>query len=354
MQSKKDNITDIIRKIISESYNHSDIIELDNQINSMVHKWIMDGNKFFDNELMPDFKQNVMQSLWESFSRNEIWKEKIEPSEDNDRIMISYVYSIIRTCYRESVDKSSFKDVINLRSAVIKALDALLEKELIIIENKFNEIYYSVNNKKEKKIYDGEFEFNRLFIIRQNSSNGLGKINSQAVYNAVWEIIKNLENYYLTTSLIIEIIKNNSDVNSFKVLPLENTIDNPEDDMNVLAEDRLIVENNEIPIITDANKFIDHCNSKLLFYLSNKQKADYYKICFYLYFKAGFTYSEIRDFLELKFNKNISIQTVKNYISDFFNILDFKKDYNIDDKELLELIDAYMNHIENVFNLIEE
>ncbi|MGK9475765.1 hypothetical protein [Melioribacter sp. OK-6-Me] len=350
----KDNITDIIRKIISEDYNHTDIIELDNQINNMLHKWIKDTNKFIEAELIQDFKQNVMQSLWESFSKNEIWKEKIVPSEDNDKIMISYVYSIIRTCYRESIDKSSFKDVINLRSSVIKALETLVEKKLIIKENKFNEFYYSVNNKKEKKIYDGEVEFNRLFIVRQNSSNGLGKISSQAVYEAVWEILKNLENYYLSLSLIIEIIKNNSDVNSFKLLPLENTTDNMDENMNVLAEDRLIVENDAISITTDANKFIDYCNAKLNYYLSNKQKADYYKICFYLYFKSGFTYSEIRDFLELKFNKNISIQTVKNYISDFFNILDFKKDYNIDDKELMELIDAYMSHIANEFNLIEE
>ncbi|MEM3373570.1 MAG: hypothetical protein QXF76_05120 [Candidatus Anstonellales archaeon] len=362
-----ERIPDLIRKILTNTANNNDFIELDKQITKMVSNFIQSKNEF-DGDILKDIKQNVIENLWISFTKNSFWQERLPVNEDNDKVIISYVYSIINSCFN-SEKKSIFnEEERNLRPAVRDAIKILTDKNEVNKIEKFGQEYYSINTDSEKKLYDKYIQIRKFYILRRKSSEGLGKINYNAVQLAVKEILENLENYYLSLSDIIEILMDNSDVGKYTVLSLDNREKNSEIDVysnvnnsNIIHEeklntgDSLLLPKEWIPINPiDYNKFIDDCNKKIDYYFQNKKKADYSKISFYLYYKADFTYSEISEYLLQKLNKKLSIQTVKNYIDDLIVILKFSEDYDVESEEFKNALEKFMSFIANEYNLLDE
>ncbi|MDH7604270.1 MAG: hypothetical protein QHH13_05150 [Melioribacter sp.] len=355
-----ERIPDLIRKILTNTANHNDLIEFDKQITKMVGNFIQSKNEYYD-DILNDIKQNVIENLWTSFTKNSFWQERLSVNEDNDRVIISYVYSIINSCYNSEKKSIFTEEERNLKPAIRDAINKLINDNYINKIEKFGQEYYSINTDSEKMLYDKYTQIRNFYILRRKSSEGFGKINYQAVYLAVKEILENLENYYLSLSDIIEILMDNSDVRKYTVLSLGNCERDEEIDrysdvnnFHIINEEKLNTEDSLLPNPIDCSKFIDDCNKKIDYYFQNKKKADYSKICFYLYYKADFTYAEISEYLLQKFHKKLSIQTVKNYIDDLIVILNFGEDYDVESEEFKNAIEKFMSFIANEYNLLDE
>ncbi|MEG8945810.1 hypothetical protein [Rosettibacter firmus] len=338
-------IPDIIREIISNNATINYFKELVKQTENIVRSFLND-RRVFDKEIIHELTQETIATLLESFQKNEFWKEKLMKSDANDKVIVSYVSNVIKSCYRKISNKGLIaSEYPNLKNLVIKALERLLDENKIIRKNQ----YYSVSNSKNNKVYDGYVEIRKFFILRQNSEDTLGKINGQSVYEAVYDILKNLENYYLTVSDIVEILLSNSDVNKFSIV----IIDEKDEDDNSFSLSETNLESNEKLDLDyiDLDKFVEVSNKRITYYLQNDTKSKFYKICFYLYYKAGFTLQEVSDYILLRFNKKLSLQTIKNYLSDILLILDLKNLFESDDIQLYQAIEKFMDHIESEFNL---
>ncbi|MEJ5351000.1 MAG: hypothetical protein WHS65_05350 [Melioribacteraceae bacterium] len=348
---EKNLIHQIIRKIISNNAAYSDIKEFDIQITKMVSVWLRDKG-IVDEELIKDLKQQVIQSLYESFDNNKFWQEKSAETEDNNKMIISYIYSIIKSSHRILTKSILSEESKNLRTAVINSLNSLVAENKVIKINKYDTDYFSVNNNVEKKLYDGYLEVRKLFILRQNSSSSIGRVNGAEVYKAVYEILENLENYYLSISDIMDILLNNSDITSRTSVALDSTDENEEYD-NIISEEHLLIQDKKTEPF-DYDAFLENCNARLKYFLQNEKKVELHKICFFLYYKADFTYDEIRNYIMQHYNKKISIQTVKNYIDNTILILDFQRYFDSDSKEFYNAIEYLMNSIAKEFNLTNE
>lgn len=349
---EKKLVYSIIRKIILKTAQYNDLKELDIQVTKMVRVWLKDRG-IVDEEAIKDLKQQVIQSLYESFDSNSFWEEKLVDTDDNNKMIISYIYSIIKSSHRILTKSILTDESKNLKTAVINSLKKLLDENKILRINKFDSDYYSINKNCDKKLYDGYVEVRKLFLLRQKSSSSIGRINGNEVYNAVFEILENLENYYLSVSDIIDIILKNSDIVTRTALVLESS-DEYEVNDNKISEDHLLVEESTKLEPFDHNSFLEKCNARLNYFLQNEKKVLLHKVCFFLYFKADFTYEEISSYIFHKFNKKISIQTVKNYIDNTLLILNFKQYFDSDSPEFFNAIEHLMNSIAKEYDLLED
>jgi hypothetical protein len=351
--TEKKLIYDLIREILAGNNNYKIFNELDNQLYNMVREWMKDKGQF-DEALIFDVKQTAFMSLYQSLSNNNFWKEKQPVNEDNNKAMIAYVYTIIKSSFRTSMKDITTDELKNLRPAVISCIKSLKDENIIVAQKINNEDYYSLNNNGEnKKPYDGYDEIRAFFVLRKPGKDSLGKISKNSVYEALVQIFNNLENYYLSLSDIIEILLTNSDVNLYTMSYLVNVPEFTDDRDNTINEEKLSVLDSSIEKLTNLDELIEQMNNKLRYYIDKKKKLDIYKISFYLYYQAGFTLQEISDYLYQKMDVKLSLQTIKNYLGDFINILNLQKDFTSEESEVIQLLEEFMKYIEKEYNLSE-
>lgn len=348
---KGNQIYNVIRNIIFKNPSKDDYLQLDYQITKMVRDWLK-RKADFNEEIIFDLKQDVLTTLLESFFRNSFWKEKQEENDDNNNAIKSYIYKIINSCYRK-LNKEIIvnNDIINLKNLIQKSLKKLIE-EKVITNNTFNNSeYYTYNNNVNKKLYDGYIEIRKLYVMRQESNNSTGRLSGIVVQEAVYEILKNLENYWLSLSDILKILLENSDVNNFSIVYIDNYEGN-NDNTNTLSEEHLGDIDSDFLNNIDVGEIVNIYNQRIDSHLRSKRKADLYKICFYLYYKAGFTLREICEFIMMNYHIELSLQTIKNYLSDMIIILDLRA-YSESLEYLYLCIEKFMNYIENEYKLYE-
>lgn len=138
-----------------------------------------------------------------------IWKETVEPNENNNKRILSYIYRCLNTATNQFLSDTIFHEEIRLAEVISKELKELIDNNILSSTVINYKTFYHLPNKVDLIPFNNETSITDLKV---NVWRGIKKeqLNHPSIKKGIMQIIKLLENYRFTASDITSIVKTHS------------------------------------------------------------------------------------------------------------------------------------------------
>jgi hypothetical protein len=195
MSKTKLNIAGLLKEFLIERNTSSVIVnDLYIQLKGLSIDYLKKkGIKKDIENIAEDIRGEVIDKILES-AHKEFWKDNLGSKKVNDKIINSYVYTIIRECYRNVTENFSNGESDLLYKAINIIFEELVNKGLLY---QINNEYYSRNNIKEcTEYYENSLDIYYIDIRRGKKKE---QLDHSILKEFITKIITDLENYCFTT-----------------------------------------------------------------------------------------------------------------------------------------------------------
>gem|GEM_PF-3224857 len=354
MTNKKQNIAGLIRELLNKNTSdkiYKDILE---QLLALTYDYLKRFNiKSEFEEIAKDTRNTALSKILESLNKD-IWKNTIIRSNENDKRINSYIYTIIKESYRDISDKSARKESEQLYQSVKKITKSLVQSGFL---NKNENEYFTKSPNIKCTDYSFNYSYNRYYIdLRRGEKGQLDQKKLKDFIQSVFDD-DNLENLCFSISDLTKLISENSNYGVF-IEKRVNRFEVSTDTDDGIADNSVILESSEnsdnLINKTLVNKWLIKFKK-----IWDEDEIQTIGIMIVLFFSYNYTYKKIKDFLNRENISDISsLQTIKNKIDK--SILDVCFNELKDDRESMKLhLEFFLKKLEKdyvseeVFKMLE-
>lgn len=170
------------------------------------------NSKFSDfDEDCKDIVAYMLYELTSSFDIGEIWKETIEINEENNKRILGYIYSILRTAKNQLLKNTEYKVETDLYRVVDYEMKELVGSNSLSVTKINHKEFYYLPNKINPSYFNKEVNNYNVPLI--NVWRGKEQLDHKSIKEGIIKIISFLENYKFSVSDLYKVIIDNSNIN---------------------------------------------------------------------------------------------------------------------------------------------
>lgn len=334
MAKNKNNIAGLIREIFSNKNTSSETVnELYSQLFGLCFDFLSKLNIIRDVEnIAEDLRGEVIDKILHS-AGNDFWTDTQIYTVENDKKINSYVYTMVKECYRNLKDNFADGESIILFSAIGEVCKELKDEGFL---KRTNDEYYVKFSNSSFVFYNNE----KLILPKSDINLRRGAKGEQLSHEALKEYIRflfeELENYCFNLSDLTKVVSQNSNFGHEKK---QMDIDDPDNYINLKGsgDENDIIINDRI-IECWISKFIKSCKPK--------QKLENALI---LVFKFnGITLEKTSEYLTLKKITDVSKSTIDNRLKNLLEKIGFTE-ISKNEKEKMNYLMYFLDELKNEF-----
>ncbi len=295
----------------------------------------------YDNK---ELVQQILGNLFNAFlnSQNDlasVWKKCINQNEENDKILTTYFYDIIKTAKNE-ISKDFFSTQGNRLYDVTKEIcEELIEKNFL----KSNNGFLCINTEVEKTAFD-----NKKFSFFANIINKEGTINRELLKQLITTLFSDeLENYYLSPSSLVGIISDVTGVGDVTGISIDQEYHGEEGgNFSIVLHNPEIFSNPQM--VAEINIIIEKWWRRLDTIYFDKGELELHAKIYLAINGLDLTLDETIKHLGL----NVGKSSVDNYLKRFIRAIQINKDFTVNDDKLKYALDAFLIFINSKYHVI--